>query len=148
MRIVYFSAGCFWGVEKQFNNLEGVIYTSVGYMGGNFINPTYNNVLSGKTGHAETVQVVYNYRKISYKQLCEFFFKIHDSKLLNKQGANIGTQYKSIVFYNNNRDKRIYKEVLDALKYKTKVKTLLLDKTKYAYYRAEEYHQKYLNKKK
>ena len=114
-------------------------------MGGNFINPKYNNVLSGKTGHAETVQVVYNSIKISYKQLCEFFFTIHDSKLLNKQGANIGTQYKSIVFYNNNRDKRIYKEVLDTLKYKTKVKTLLLDKKEYTYYRAEDYHQKYLN---
>ena len=101
MRIVYFSAGCFWGVEKEFNTLNGVIYTTVGYMGGytggKLEKPTYKNVLSGKTGHAETIQVLYNPWKISYKQLCEFFFKIHDSTLLNKQGLNIGTQYKSIV---------------------------------------------------
>ena len=146
MRIVYFSAGCFWGVEKEFNTLNGVIYTTVGYMGGKLEKPTYKNVLTGKTGHAETVQVLYNPRKISYKQLCEFFFKIHDSTLLNKQGLNIGTQYKSIVFYNNNRDKAIYNSVLDKLKYKKRVKTLLLDRNEYIYYIAENYHQKYLKK--
>ena len=146
MRVVYFSAGCFWGVEEAFSSLDGVKDTSVGYMGGFSKNPTYNNVLKGNTGYAETVEVLYNPKKISYKELCQFFFKIHDAKSLNKQGVDKGTQYKSIVFYNNKRDKKIYNSVLDTLKYKKNVKTLLLDKNNYIYYLAENYHQKYIKK--
>lgn len=147
MRAVYFSAGCFWGVEEKFSLLEGVEATSVGYMGGFFKNPKYNNVSKGITGHAETVEVIYNPYKISYKDLCLFFFNIHDSTSLNKQGVDKGTQYKSIVFYNNKRDKKIYNSVLDTLKYKKNVKTLLLDKNNHIYYLAENYHQHYIKKK-
>lgn len=147
MRVVYFSAGCFWGVQEAFSTLDGVMDTSVGYMGGFIKRPTYNMVVKGDTGYAETVKVSYNPRKISYKELCEFFFKIHDAKSLNKQGLDEGTQYKSIVFYNNKRDVNIYNSVLDKLKYKKQVKTILLYKNDYIYYLAEEYHQNYIKKK-
>lgn len=147
MRVVYFSAGCFWGVEEFFSSLYGVNDTTVGYMGGFLKNPHYNNVLTGNTGYAETVEVSYNPRKITYKELCQFFFKIHDATSLDKQGLDKGTQYKSIVFYNNKRDINIYNSVLDKQKYKKKVKTILLDKKDYIYYLAEDYHQKYIKKK-
>ena len=147
MRVVYFSAGCFWGVQEAFSSLDGVEDTTVGYMGGYIKNPTYNKVSKGNTGYAETVEVLYNPRKISYKELCEFFFKIHDAKSLNKQGLDIGAQYKSIVFYNNKRDVNIYNSVLDTLEYKKEVKTILLNKNDYIYYLAENYHQNYIKKK-
>ena len=144
---VYFSAGCFWNIENKFKKLEGVISTSVGYMGGFSINPTYKKVIKGNTGHAETVEIEYNSNIISYNKLIDFFFKIHDATTLNKQGLNIGTNYRSIVFYNTNYQKQLYTNFLDKLPNKKKIVTELLDRRKYIYYIAENYHQNYIEKK-
>ena len=91
-----FGAGCFWGVENNFMQLDGVLETSVGYMGGKFKNPTYFDVCSGMTGHAEVVNLKYNSESLSFKELCLFFFSLHDPTTLNKQGPDVGTQYRSV----------------------------------------------------
>ena len=94
-----FGAGCFWGVENNFMQLDGVLETSVGYMGGKFKNPTYFDVCSGMTGHAEVVNLKYNSENLSFKELCLFFFSLHDPTTLNKQGPDVGTQYRSCLLY-------------------------------------------------
>ena len=144
---IYFGAGCFWGVEAEFRQLEGVLSTSVGYMGGTLENPTYEEVCTDLTGHAEVVEVEYDPAKLQYKDLLEIFFTLHDPTQLNRQGPDIGTQYRSVIFYENEEDKSVSKDFMDTIsnKYTKPIVTSLEKKTKY--YVAEEYHQKYLEKR-
>ena len=144
---IYFGAGCFWGVEAEFRQLEGVLSTSVGYMGGTLENPTYEEVCTDLTGHAEVVEVEYDPSKLEYKDLLQIFFTLHDPTQLNRQGPDIGTQYRSVIFYENEEDKSVSKDFMDTIsnKYTKPIVTSLEKKTKY--YVAEEYHQKYLEKR-
>jgi peptide-methionine (S)-S-oxide reductase len=148
MKKATFGAGCFWGVEASFMKLEGVISTKVGYMGGNLENPTYEQVCSDKTGHVEVVQLGYDPKIISYHELLENFWNIHDPTQKNKQGPDVGTQYKSIIFYHDEEQKRIAekskKEINNSSKYKNEVQTEIKPSKKF--WIAEEYHQKYFEK--
>ena len=149
-KIAFFSAGCFWGVEEKFNHLKGVLKTEVGYMGGKkkrkTKKPTYEEVLSGKTGHAETVKVVYDPQKLTFSELVQFFFTIHDPTTKDRQGPDIGSQYRSVVFYSTKKEKEEYLSVLQTQIDQDLIVTELKKKT--SFYRAEDYHQKYLSKKK
>jgi peptide-methionine (S)-S-oxide reductase len=143
-----FAAGCFWGVESLFGQVDGVKSTRVGYIGGDTLNPTYEQVCTDRTGHAEAVEVEYDPTKVSYKELLELFFANHDPTTLNKQGPDVGTQYRSAIFYH---DAAQMAEALDAKerlelsrKYRTPVLTQIVPAT--TFYPAEEYHQKYLEK--
>ena len=139
----YFAGGCFWGIENQFNKLKGIVQTRVGYMGGFIHNPTYEMVSTDKTGHSETVEVKFNKNVISYLELLKYFFTIHDPTSTDKQGNDIGIQYRSIVFYINNSQKKIY---LNFIKNLHNIKTKLIKSSKF--YIAEDYHQKYSFSKK
>ena len=148
----YFATGCFWGAERRFWNLSGVTATSVGYMGGTKENPTYKEVCTGTTNHAETVEVQFNPSQISYERLLEEFWMMHDPTSLNRQGGDIGTQYRSEIFTTsdvqnqlalNSRD--IYQSAL-AQAGMGEICTLIEDAQKFTYWPAEEYHQKYLEK--
>ena len=141
----YFSAGCFWGVEEKFSKLDGVKSTQVGYMGGKSKNPTYEKVSNGNTGHAETVKIVYDPDIISYDNLLKFFFSIHDPTTLNRQGLDIGNQYRSIAFYNNKKEKELIHKYKKANK---KIVTELIKTSDFKFYEAEKYHQKYNEKNK
>jgi len=146
--IAYFSGGCFWGLEKKLKNVVGVKKTQVGYMGGKKQNPTYELICSGKTNHAETVKVFYDNQKITYEELVNIFFNLHDPTTLNKQGPDIGKQYRSIVFYKNKKEKQILENIIKKISIKKEIVTELLDSTKYKFYKAEKHHQNYLDKKK
>jgi len=143
----YFGAGCFWGVEDKFQNLDGVYEAISGYSGGKTLNPTYKEVCSGETGHAEVVKVLYDDNKISFKELLDYFFSIHNCTLLNRQGPDIGSNYRSVVFYSNSSEQDIIMHKIEELKSNgLKVATEVLDfKT---FYEAEEYHQDYYLKNK
>jgi peptide-methionine (S)-S-oxide reductase len=110
-----FGAGCFWGVEAAFRQLKGVVSTAVGYSGGHFPNPTYKDVCSGKTGHAEVVQVEYDPAQVSYDDLLKVFWDNHDPTTLNRQGADVGTQYRSAIFYHNEDQKNIAEKFIKNL---------------------------------
>ena len=142
-----FAAGCFWKPDLEFEKLEGVKKTEVGYCGGNNPNTTYENVCTGKTNHAEVVKVYYDENIISYKELLNFFLKIHDPTTLNKQGPDIGTQYRSEIFYTKEEQKVIAEKVIEEAneKFKGKVVTKISKESNYC--KAEDYHQKYLRKK-
>lgn len=144
-----FAAGCFWGVEEVFRNLDGVISTKVGYIGGNYDNPSYEDVCSGKTNHAEAVEIEFNSNIISYETLLDIFWKMHNPTTLNRQGPDIGTQYRSAIFYHNNQQKEtaeMSKRVLEESGiYKDPIVTEIKEAT--TFWVAEEYHQKYLMKK-
>lgn len=143
-----FGAGCFWGVEAAFRQLKGVISTSVGYAGGSFKNPTYENVCTGQTGHAEVVEVEYDPAKISYDELLKVFWGIHDPTTLNRQGLDIGTQYRSAIFFYNPEQEvaaEASKEKLQGFgRYKNPIVTEITPASEF--YRAEEYHQQYIEK--
>jgi peptide-methionine (S)-S-oxide reductase len=148
----YFATGCFWGAERRFWNLPGVLSTSVGYMGGKSANPTYEEVCTGKTLHAEMVEVNYDPAVISYKRLCEEFWVMHDPTSLNQQGGDIGTQYRSSIYYTTDEQrstaeetKRIYQSALTAEGI-GEIVTEICSADGVPYYRAEEYHQRYLEK--
>ena len=102
-----FGAGCFWHVEEEFRKIYGVVKTCVGYMGGKKRNPTYEDVCTGKTGHAEVLQIEYNAKKVSYEKLLDVFWSLHNPTTLNRQGFDIGTQYRSAIFYHNEGQKKI-----------------------------------------
>jgi peptide-methionine (S)-S-oxide reductase len=144
-----FAAGCFWGVEAAFRELKGVISTSVGYMGGHTQDPTYGDVCTGTTGHAETVQVTFDPSKISYDKLLETFWNKHDPTTKNRQGPDVGEQYRSVIFYHSEEQKRLAiasKEKLEASgRYRNPVVTEIIPAPKF--YPAEEYHQQYLEKR-
>ena len=144
-----FGAGCFWGVEAAFRRLNGVTSTSVGYMGGHFENPCYLDVLSRITGHAEVAQVEYNPAVISYEELLEVFWKIHDPTTLNRQGADKGEQYRSVIFFHTSEQEAIARnskqQLQDSGKYDKDIVTEI--KPASAYWLASEEHQQYFEKK-
>jgi peptide-methionine (S)-S-oxide reductase len=143
MHTATFGAGCFWGVEQAFRKVNGVVDTAVGYMGGSTTFPTYEEVCSKKTGHAEVCQIQYDERKVSYQKLLEIFWHIHDPTQHNRQGPDVGSQYRSVIFYHSNEQKRLAeKKKLEQQKaYKDEVVTEILPAGEF--YRAEEYHQQY-----
>lgn len=144
-----FAAGCFWGVEETFRNIPGVLETSVGYMGGHTQNPTYQDVCTDQTGHAEVVQVTYDPAIVSYEKLLEVFWQNHNPTLLNRQGPDVGSQYRSVIFYHNEQQKELAQQAIDDLtaakKYPKPIVTAIVPAS--TFYAAEEYHQKYLQKK-
>ena len=148
----YFATGCFWGAERRFWNLPGVVSTSVGYMGGHTENPTYEEVCKKNTNHAEVVEVNFDPQQISYQRLLEEFFTMHDPTSLNQQGGDIGTQYRSAIFYTSSEQEalafnaaKVYGKVLAAQGIGPIV-TDITDATPHRYWLAEEYHQRYLEK--
>ncbi|UYZ64175.1 peptide-methionine (S)-S-oxide reductase MsrA [Hymenobacter weizhouensis] len=142
-----FGAGCFWCVEAVFQDLNGVEKVVSGYTGGRIANPTYKEVCSGLTGHAEVAQITYDPSKISFEELLEVFWKTHDPTTLNRQGADVGTQYRSAIFYHNDEQRRLaeeYKKKLnDAHAFPNPVVTEIVPLEKF--YAAENYHQNYYN---
>lgn len=144
-----FAAGCFWGVEEEFRNIKGVISTTVGYSGGWLENPTYKDVCSGKTGHAESVLVEYDTDKIGYDELLNVFWSIHDPTTMNRQGPDSGTQYRSAIFYFDFEQEAAAKASKDDLEKRGRFKRPIVTEIRPAsdFFRAEEYHQKYLEKK-
>jgi peptide methionine sulfoxide reductase msrA/msrB len=147
--IATFGAGCFWGVEEAFRTLPGVKETMVGYTGGTLSNPTYENVCSHTTGHAEAVQITYDPKEISYEKLLEVFWANHNPTTKNRQGPDIGSQYRSAIFYHAPEQKALAEKSKAALKKSGKWQTPIVTEISPAgeFYRAEEYHQKYLMKK-
>jgi peptide-methionine (S)-S-oxide reductase len=143
-----FAAGCFWHVEEAFRCLEGVVSTRVGYTGGTMKNPTYEDVCTDKTGHAEAVEVTFDPSKITYDELLEMFWEIHDPTQLNRQGPDQGTQYRSAIFYHTPEQKAAAersKQKLEQSKlYRKKIVTEITEATEF--YQAEDYHQHYLEK--
>ena len=121
MEIAVFALGCFWGPEKKFGKIEGIVGTEVGYCGGKNPNATYKEVCSGETEHAEVVKLTFDSKKISYEKIIEHFFEFHDPTTLNRQGPDIGTQYRSEIFYNNDEQKNISVYMID--KFNKKFKT-------------------------
>ncbi|OGI19768.1 MAG: peptide-methionine (S)-S-oxide reductase [Candidatus Melainabacteria bacterium RIFCSPHIGHO2_02_FULL_34_12] len=143
MEKAIFACGCFWGVESALQKLDGVISTAVGYTGGRTKNPTYKEVCTGNTNHAEVVLIEFDPGKISYEKLVSFFFQIHDPTTLNRQGPDVGSQYRSAVFYFNENQKKIAEEIKKKIN-KNNVVTEILPASEF--YKAEEYHQKYFEK--
>ena len=142
---VVFGAGCFWGVEDSFSNIEGVLETRVGYAGGSVENPTYEKVCSGMTSHAEVVEVTYNPDVVSLQTLVSHFFSIHNPTTVDRQGADVGSQYRSIAFFSTEEERGIIEAVRDALPNSSEVVTEIVPTQ--PFYPAEEYHQKYIQKK-
>lgn len=140
-----FGAGCFWGVEAVFRKMQGVKNTTVGYMGGQTESPTYEDVCTDKTGHAEVVQVEFDPAAIGYNALLDIFWKNHNPAELNRQGPDVGTQYRSAIFYHSEEQKTIAEASRAALKYKTPVVTEISPAR--TFYKAEDYHQQYLEKR-
>lgn len=142
-----FGAGCFWHVEEEFRKLKGVVKTTVGYIGGKMCNPTYEDVCTDKTGHAEVCQLEYDPDTISYTELLSLFWKIHDPTQYNRQGPDVGTQYRSVIFFHNDKQKQIAMKSLkkEQGNHDRKIVTELIPAG--VFYKAEEYHQKYLMKK-
>jgi peptide-methionine (S)-S-oxide reductase len=144
-----FGAGCFWGVEETFRQVPGVINTTVGYMGGHTENPTYEEVCTDKTGHAEVVQVEYDPEQVSYEELLDVFWNCHNPTQLNRQGPDVGTQYRSVIFYHSPEQK----ELAEASKAKMDqsgrwdkpIVTQIVEAG--PFWKAEEYHQRYLQKR-
>jgi len=148
----YFATGCFWGAERRFWNLTGVIETSVGYMGGARPNPSYEQVCTGVSGHAESVEVTFNPAQISYRRLLEEFWVMHDPTSLNRQGGDIGSQYRSAIFTTSESQqlqaevtRDVYQAALDR-EGLARIVTEITSANGIAYHLAEDYHQKYLKK--
>ena len=144
-----FAAGCFWGVEAAFRRLEGVVSTSVGYLGGTLAAPTYEDVCTGTTGHAEVVEVEYDPSQVSYDELLTVFWSIHDPTTRNRQGPDIGTQYRSAIFFHTAEQESAAKASKEKLersgRYKNPIVTEITPAAQF--YRAEEHHQQYVQKR-
>ena len=142
-----FGTGCFWCTEALFQQVEGVLSVTSGYSGGTVKNPTYRQVSSGATGHAECLQVIFDPAKISYEELLAVFWEIHDPTTLNRQGADVGTQYRSIIFYHDQQQKQLaekYKRALDTSgAFEKPIVTIIQEAS--AFYPAEDYHKDYYN---
>ncbi len=148
MKNATFAAGCFWGVEYKFSKIKGVVSTSVGYSGGKTKDPSYKQVCGGGTGHAEAVHIGYDPSLITYPQLLEVFFSMHDPTQLNRQGPDIGMQYRSVIFTHNQEQKRAAEEMIQKLnesgRYSKPIATQIVPFSEF--YEAESYHQKYYEK--
>ncbi|MCC6252423.1 MAG: peptide-methionine (S)-S-oxide reductase MsrA [Bacteroidia bacterium] len=142
--------GCFWCTEAVFQNLKGVVKVESGYSGGHTKNPSYREVCNGTTGHAEVIQITFDNKVISEDEILKLFFAIHDPTSLNRQGADVGTQYRSVIFYHNSvqqqKAKQIINDLNNSLVYKSKIVTELSPFT--VFYKAEDYHQNYYNNNK
>ena len=146
MEIAILGLGCFWGPEIKFSKLDGVIKTEVGYCGGNSDKTTYEKVCSGTTNHAEVVRLEFDPKKISYEKILSYFFEIHDPTTLNSQGPDIGTQYRSEIFYVDENQKKIAKKIIEENNKKLLGKVVTKLSILKNYCVAEDYHQKYLVK--
>jgi peptide-methionine (S)-S-oxide reductase len=144
-----FAAGCFWGVEAAFRQVPGVLDAAVGYSGGAFPNPTYEDVCTGRTGHAESVQVEFDPARVSYDQLLDVFWENHDPTTLNRQGPDVGTQYRSVIFVEGPEQEKAAKESKERLEksglYRRPIVTEIASAQ--PFWRAEDYHQRYLEKR-
>ena len=147
MKTAYFSLGCFWSPQLEFEKIKGVKKAEVGYCGGNDPNTTYEKVCSGSTNHAETIKVEFDENEISYEELVRFFFKIHDPTQLNRQGPDIGTQYRSEIFYKDESQKKIAEKIKKEFNEKLSGKVVTNISEEKLYQPAEEYHQYYLKRK-
>ncbi len=143
-----FAAGCFWGVEDTFRQVKGVLSTTVGYTGGTAKNPTYKEVCTGRTGHAEAVELEFDPAKVSYEQLLSVFWKAHDPTTLNRQGPDVGTQYRSAIFFHDAAQEAAARASKAALEKAGTFKKPIVTEISPApeFYRAEEYHQQYFEK--
>jgi len=143
-----FGAGCFWGVESAFREVKGVTDVAVGYMGGTLENPSYKDVCTDRTGHAEVVQVDFDPALVSYEQLVRVFFEIHDPTTLNRQGPDWGTQYRSVIFYHDAAQEAAARKIIQELDrsghFPRKIVTQIAPATEF--WRGEEYHQRYFEK--
>jgi peptide-methionine (S)-S-oxide reductase len=144
-----FGAGCFWGVETTFRAVKGVKDVTVGYLGGTMENPTYKDVCTGRTGHAEVVQVVFDPSEVTYEKLLDVFWENHNPTTLNRQGPDVGTQYRSAIFYHSDEQKRIAEaskvKQTESGKFSRPIVTEITPAS--AFYKAEDYHQRYLEKR-
>ena len=142
------AGGCFWGVEELFRELSGVMSTQVGYTGGHKVNPTYEDVKTGQTGHAEAIDITFDPNRVSYEALLRYFFRLHDPTSLNRQGNDRGSQYRSAIFYHDEEQRQtaaaVKAEVNASGKWANPVVTEIVKAS--AFYSAEDYHQKYLQK--
>jgi len=149
MQKATFAAGCFWGVEAAFRQIKGVRRTTVGYSGGTLENPGYRDVCSGRTGHAEAIEIEYDPMEVSYAELLQVFWENHDPTTLNRQGPDVGTQYRSVIFYHDEEQKlaaiRSKEELASSGRYRNPIVTEIVPAAEF--YRAEEYHQQYLEKR-
>lgn len=144
-----FGAGCFWGVELRFRQLPGVIDTAVGYAGGHLDNPGYRDVCSDTTGHAEVVQITYDPQQLDYQTLLQLFWDSHDPTTLNRQGPDIGSQYRSVIFYHTPQQEQLARQSLQNLQQSGRFSRPIVTQIEPAptFWRAEEYHQRYLEKR-
>jgi peptide-methionine (S)-S-oxide reductase len=144
-----FGAGCFWGVEARFQQVPGVVETAVGYAGGALENPTYKDVCTDSTGHAEVVDLTFDPQKVSYQALLDLFFELHDPTQVNRQGPDWGTQYRTVIFFHSPEQEAAAREVIARLdagrQYAKPIATQVVPAG--PFWRAEEYHQKYLEKR-
>ena len=149
MELATFGAGCFWGVEVTFRNVRGVKDALVGYLGGTFENPTYKDVCTGRTGHAEVVQVQYDPAEVSYDKLLDVFWENHDPTTLNRQGPDVGTQYRSAIFYHTPEQKAAAEASKASLEASGRLRRPVVTEITPAstFYPAEDYHQRYLEKR-
>ena len=148
MKKAAFGAGCFWGVEKIFSKIPGVVSTAVGYAGGKAVDPTYEQVCAGRTGHAEALEITYDPAQVSYEELLTTFWEWHDPTTLNRQGPDVGSQYRSVIFTYNEEQalaaRRSLKVLEEARVFSNPIVTQIIPAG--TFYTAEEYHQKYLQK--
>ena len=142
-----FAAGCFWQVEETFRRVPGVVYTQVGYTGGETPNPTYRDVCSGSTGHAETLEIEFDPAQVSYDQLLDVFWQVHDPTQLNRQGPDVGTQYRSAIFFHSPEQEAAAHASKQAVQARSpkEIVTEIVPATQF--HRAEEYHQRYMEKR-
>ena len=144
-----FGAGCFWGVEAAFRKIKGVTSTSVGYTGGSLDSPTYEDVCTGRTGHAEVVEVEYDPSQVSYDELLAVFWDIHDPTTLNRQGPDVGTQYRSVLFFHNAEQEaaanKSKEKIQSSGRFTRDIVTEITPASQY--YKAEDYHQQYLERR-
>ena len=147
MEIAVLGLGCFWGPEIKFSKLEGVIKTEVGYCGGDSKETTYKEICTGNTNHAEVVKLDFDPKVISYEKILDFFFEIHDSTTLNSQGPDFGTQYRSEIFYLSDKQKEVAEEIIEKTNLNLSGKVVTKFSLLKNYCSAEEYHQRYLEKR-
>ena len=147
MKKAIFASGCFWGPEEKLSKIKGITKAEVGYCGGNNSKTSYKEVCTGQTKHAEVVKIEFDEKVITYDEIVNFFFKIHDPTTFNRQGPDIGSQYRSEIFFYDNEQKKIAEKVKENLNKKLNGKVVTKISKEINYCKAEEYHQKYIQKK-